>query len=51
MNAHDRRIIHLAMRADEEVITKSRGEGEYRKILILPAHRGQEWDPAGQEGD
>jgi len=41
MNAHDRRIIHMAMQNDETLITKSRGEGEYRKILILPARRGQ----------
>jgi spoIIIJ-associated protein len=39
MNAHDRRIIHLALQEDEALITKSRGEGEYRKILILPAKR------------
>jgi spoIIIJ-associated protein len=37
MNAHDRRIIHLALQEDEALITKSRGEGEYRKIVILPA--------------
>jgi spoIIIJ-associated protein len=40
MNAHDRRIIHLALQEDEALITKSRGEGEYRKIVILPARRG-----------
>jgi len=40
MNAHDRRIIHMAMQDDETLTTKSRGEGEYRKIVILPARRG-----------
>jgi spoIIIJ-associated protein len=40
MNAHDRRIIHLALQEDETLCTKSRGEGEYRKIVILPARRG-----------
>ncbi len=40
MNAHDRRVIHLAMQNDSSLTTKSRGEGEYRKILILPARRG-----------
>lgn len=39
MNAHDRRIIHMALQEDEALITKSRGEGEYRKIVILPARR------------
>jgi spoIIIJ-associated protein len=42
MNAHDRRIIHLAVQNDATLTTKSRGEGEYRKILILPARRGPE---------
>ena len=40
MNAHDRRIIHIAIQNDATLTTKSRGEGEYRKILILPVHRG-----------
>jgi spoIIIJ-associated protein len=40
MNAHDRRVIHMAMQNDETLTTKSRGEGEYRKILILPTRRG-----------
>ena len=39
MNAHDRRIIHMALQEDEELITKSRGEGEYRKVIVLPAKR------------
>jgi spoIIIJ-associated protein len=42
MNAHDRRVIHLAMQNDETLTTKSRGDGEYRKIVILPARRSQE---------
>ena len=40
MNAHDRRVVHLAMQNDETLTTKSRGEGEYRKIVILPVRRG-----------
>lgn len=36
LNAHDRRIIHLALQADESLTTKSRGEGTYRKVIILP---------------
>jgi spoIIIJ-associated protein len=38
MNARDRRLIHLAMQGDAALTTKSRGEGEYRKIVILPVH-------------
>ena len=40
MNAHDRRIIHLALQEDETLVTKSRGEGEYRKVIVLPARKG-----------
>lgn len=39
MNAHDRRIIHMALQNDESLTTKSRGEGEYRKIVIIPSKR------------
>jgi spoIIIJ-associated protein len=39
MNAHDRRIIHMALQNDESLTTKSRGEGEYRKIVIVPARK------------
>jgi spoIIIJ-associated protein len=42
MNAHDRRVIHLAIQNDPTLTTKSRGEGDYRKILILPARRSPE---------
>ncbi len=41
MNAHDRRIIHMALQNDESLTTRSRGEGEYRKIVILPARKNQ----------
>jgi spoIIIJ-associated protein len=40
MNAHDRRVIHLALQNDESLTTKSRGEGEFRKIVIMPAKKG-----------
>jgi spoIIIJ-associated protein len=40
MNAHDRRIIHLELQEDESRVTQSRGEGKYRKIVILPAKSG-----------
>lgn len=37
LNAHDRRIIHLTLQADRSLTTKSRGDGTYRKIIILPS--------------
>jgi len=39
LNPHERRIIHLALRDDQELDTKSRGDGVLKKVLILP--RGQ----------
>jgi len=39
MNAHDRRIIHLALQNDTFLVTKSRGEGDYRKIVIMLAKK------------
>ncbi len=36
MNAHDRRIIHIALKDDIEVRTQSIGEGFYRKLVIFP---------------
>jgi spoIIIJ-associated protein len=40
MNAHDRRIIHMFLQEDKLLVTQSRGEGKYRKIVILPAKTG-----------
>jgi spoIIIJ-associated protein len=34
LSARDRRVIHLALKSDETLTTKSRGEGIYRKIII-----------------
>jgi spoIIIJ-associated protein len=39
MNAHDRRIVHLALQTDKEIKTKSRGEGLYKKIIIYPVKK------------
>lgn len=36
MNAHDRRIVHLALRGDNKVRTHSTGEGYIRKLVIFP---------------
>jgi len=42
MNAHNRRIIHLTLEGDPGVTTKSRGEGEFRKIVIIPVKEGHQ---------
>ncbi len=39
LNAHNRRIIHIALQNEPSLSTKSRGEGEYRKIIIVPVKK------------
>jgi len=36
MPPHERRIIHIALRDHDDVITRSVGEGESRKVTIVP---------------
>lgn len=36
MTAHDRRIVHLALKDDHGVRTQSMGEGYYRRLVIFP---------------
>jgi spoIIIJ-associated protein len=36
MPPHERRIVHIALRDHEEVVTRSVGEGESRKVTIVP---------------
>ncbi len=38
-NAHDRRIMHIALKEDREVRTHSVGEGYYRKLKIYPKRK------------
>lgn len=38
-NAHDRRIIHIALKEDRNVRTHSVGEGYYRKLKIYPKRK------------
>lgn len=39
LNAHDRRIVHIALKDDSDVRTQSMGEGFYRKLVIFPHKR------------
>jgi spoIIIJ-associated protein len=41
MNAQDRRIIHLALKEDTDVRTKSKGEGKLRRVVIYPVKKGK----------
>jgi spoIIIJ-associated protein len=36
LNPHDRRIVHLALKDDEQLDTRSRGEGLMKKVVIIP---------------
>jgi spoIIIJ-associated protein len=38
MNPFERRLIHLTLQSDKRVMTKSEGQGIYRKIRISPAN-------------
>jgi spoIIIJ-associated protein len=39
MSPYERRIIHLALREHPDVTTQSVGEGEHRKVTIIPRRR------------
>ncbi|MDM8524469.1 RNA-binding cell elongation regulator Jag/EloR [Desulfococcaceae bacterium HSG8] len=39
LNAHDRRIVHIALKDDSGVRTQSMGDGFYRKLVIFPQRR------------
>ncbi len=36
LNPHDRRIVHLALKDDDALDTKSRGEGILKRVVIIP---------------
>lgn len=36
LNPHERRVIHLALKEDEGLDTKSRGEGLMKRVVIIP---------------
>ena len=42
MNAHDRRIIHLTLKEDPEVMTESEGEGTMRQVVISLKKQAEE---------
>jgi spoIIIJ-associated protein len=39
MSAYDRRIIHLALKNDRQVRTKSKGDGVLRKVVVFPVKK------------
>lgn len=39
LNPHDRRLVHLALKEDEDLETRSRGEGLLKKVVIIPKEK------------
>lgn len=39
LSAYDRRIIHLALKDDRQVRTKSKGDGALRKVVVFPVKK------------
>ena len=50
MNGRDRRIIHLALRDEEDVATMSSGEGRYRQVVVVP-EGAPEFEEAQRESE
>lgn len=36
LNAHDRRLVHIALQDDQDLKSRSKGEGEFKKVVIYP---------------
>ncbi|MFH1628336.1 MAG: RNA-binding cell elongation regulator Jag/EloR [Pseudomonadota bacterium] len=45
LNPHDRRIVHLALKDDDELGTKGRGEGILKKVVIIPKRDSDSTSP------
>jgi len=46
LNGYDRRIVHLALKDDPDVQTRSRGEGYMRKLVIFPKKNNTHGQPS-----
>jgi spoIIIJ-associated protein len=51
MSAHDRRVIHLALKEDHEIRTKSKGEGNLRRVVIYPVKKPKTSEKAVEKTD
>jgi spoIIIJ-associated protein len=51
MNAMDRRIVHMALKGEPGIETKSVGEGSSRRVLIVPKRRSQGGRTGGGRDD
>ena len=44
LSSYHRRVVHLALQDDEEIITHSKGEGPMKRVLIKPKRRSRKQD-------
>jgi spoIIIJ-associated protein len=51
LSPYDRRIIHLALRDDRQVRTKSKGEGSLRKVVVFPVKKDHHGDKRTKTSD
>jgi spoIIIJ-associated protein len=50
MNGRDRRIIHIAVREMDGVVTMSKGEGRYRQVVVVP-EGAPEYEEAAEQSE
>ncbi|MGC9197171.1 MAG: RNA-binding cell elongation regulator Jag/EloR [Syntrophobacteraceae bacterium] len=51
MSAQDRRVVHLALKDDHDVRTKSKGEGSLRRVIIYPVRKPKEAAKAEEQAE
>jgi spoIIIJ-associated protein len=51
MNPRDRRVVHVALKEEAGVTSRSQGEGFLRKIVVLPAGRSRGGARPGRDGE
>lgn len=49
MSPVERRIVHVTLQDDPDVVTVSRGEGFYKRVAVVPRHEADEGGPAERE--
>ena len=50
MPAHERRLVHIALRGDSEISTGSEGREPHRYVVVSPANRGNGYSGQSQGG-
>lgn len=48
LSSYHRRVVHLALQEDEQISTRSKGEGPLKRVLIVPRPAPKGDAPAGQ---